>query len=294
MQTILAGVLAIILAFSGTAVAGGKPDGAQCHVSRSCASRLCVTLVPTDKFGVCCTPNTCAGLGAQCGSVANGCGIPIDCGPCDVSSQCTDNICVAMTTTTTTSSTSTTTSSTSTSLAPTCIADGETSSGSFGGIFGAQNCIDSLAAACCSGESSASACDCTGSGIFDSCSGSGTCLPTCIADGETSSGSFGGIFGAQYCLNGLAAACCSGESSASSCDCTGSGIFDSCSGSGTCVPSCIAAGETSSGSFGGIFGAPYCHDNLAAACCSGQASSTPCECTGSGILDSCSGSVVCE
>jgi len=289
MQTILAGVLAIILVASGTAVAGGKPDGARCHVGRSCASRVCVTLVPTNKFGVCCTPNTCAGLGAQCGSVANGCGIPIDCGPCDVSSQCTDNICVTITTTTTT-----TTTSTSTTLAPTCIADGETSSGGFSAVLGPSYCYDTLTAACCSGESTPSACECTASGVLDSCSGSVTCVPTCIADGETSSGGFSALLGPSYCYDTLTAACCSGKSTPSICECTGSSILDSCSGSVTCVPNCIAAGETSSGGFSALLGASYCYDTLTAACCSGQSSASACECTGSGILDSCSGSVVCE
>lgn len=120
-KTLLPAFLCLsLLVTSERAFAGGKPDGASCHVSKSCRSKLCVTLNPTDKFGVCCTPQDCAGLGAQCGSIDDGCGVPINCGSCDPGSSCENNVCVPGTTTTTsTTTTSTTTTSTSTTSSTT-------------------------------------------------------------------------------------------------------------------------------------------------------------------------------
>ena len=116
MKTLVVAFLSLsLLITSEPAFAGGKPDGARCHVHKSCRSKLCVTLNPTDKFGVCCTPQDCAGLGAQCGSISNGCGIPINCGDCDPGSSCQNNQCVAGTTTTTSTTSTTTTSTTTTS-----------------------------------------------------------------------------------------------------------------------------------------------------------------------------------
>ncbi len=117
-KLILSSLLAMaLISTANVAAAGGKPNGSKCHVSKSCSSHVCVTLNPADKFGVCCTPQSCASVGAQCGTAGDGCGLPIDCGPCDVGSSCVANQCVAGTTTTTstTSTTSTSTSTTSTS-----------------------------------------------------------------------------------------------------------------------------------------------------------------------------------
>jgi hypothetical protein len=116
-----AALFASCVVFLGTtsAFAGGKSDGASCHVAKSCASKLCVRVKPADKFGVCCTPQSCASLGAQCGPIDNGCGIPEDCGTCDPGSDCLDNQCVGGPTTTTTSTTTTTTSTTTTSTSTT-------------------------------------------------------------------------------------------------------------------------------------------------------------------------------
>src|SRR6185369_8331439 len=103
--------------FAGSSSAGGKRDGQSCHVSKSCASHYCITLNPSDKFGVCCTPQGCPEQNAQCGEIGNACGVPIQCGSCDPGSTCVNNQCVVVTTTTTSSTTtsSTTTSSTTTS-----------------------------------------------------------------------------------------------------------------------------------------------------------------------------------
>src|SRR5437868_2239978 len=103
----LALTLVTVFAFADLSSAGGKRDGQSCHVAKSCRSKLCVTLHPTDKFGVCCTPKSCPEVGAQCGETDNSCGVPIQCGTCDPGSDCVNNQCVLSTTTTTTSTTST-------------------------------------------------------------------------------------------------------------------------------------------------------------------------------------------
>lgn len=113
--------LITVVGLSDLAAAGGKRDGDRCHVHKSCQSKSCVRLNPEDKFGVCCTPQDCAAVGAQCGSTADGCGIPLECGDCDPGSNCVNNQCVQGTTTTTTStttSTTTTTTTTSTTVPP--------------------------------------------------------------------------------------------------------------------------------------------------------------------------------
>ncbi|HXC50473.1 MAG TPA: hypothetical protein VN634_06315 [Candidatus Limnocylindrales bacterium] len=106
--------LIAVFAFADLSVAGGKPDGATCHVHKSCQSKLCLRQQPTDKFGKCCDQQDCAEQNKQCGEIDNGCGIPIQCGDCDPGSNCVNNQCVAGTTTTTTTSTTTTSSTTTT------------------------------------------------------------------------------------------------------------------------------------------------------------------------------------
>jgi hypothetical protein len=102
MKRTIAVILAMgMFATAGVAYAGGKPDGATCHVHKSCASKLCLRQDPTDKFGACCTRQDCPGLGAQCGTVDNGCGTPIECGDCGPGNDCVNNQCVQGTTTTT-------------------------------------------------------------------------------------------------------------------------------------------------------------------------------------------------
>ncbi|HXC53297.1 MAG TPA: hypothetical protein VN634_20600 [Candidatus Limnocylindrales bacterium] len=112
-------VTMVVFAIPAAAVAGGKPAGASCHVHKSCRSNLCVRLQPSDKFGVCCSPQDCAELGAQCGFIDNGCGTDIQCGDCSPGDQCVNNQCVAGTTTTTTTSTTTSTSSTTSTTSST-------------------------------------------------------------------------------------------------------------------------------------------------------------------------------
>jgi hypothetical protein len=81
-----------------------KAEGEACRTNQACCSGACVNGAPpgSKPFGMCCTPTTCAALGA-CGMVSDGCGGTLDCGPCP----------------TTTTSTVTTTSSTTTT-APSC------------------------------------------------------------------------------------------------------------------------------------------------------------------------------
>jgi hypothetical protein len=117
----ISATLAGVLALATTAVAGGKPEGARCHVSRSCESQLCVRVSPGDKFGVCCQPDDCAALGAQCGSLDNNCGVEIYCGECNFGEVCSLNECVPEATTTTfpTTTTSTIPPTTTTTMPPT-------------------------------------------------------------------------------------------------------------------------------------------------------------------------------
>ena len=90
-----------ILFVAGSATAGGKPDGARCHVHKSCQSKLCLRANPLDKFGECCGAQDCPSLGAQCGEIDNGCGTLIQCGDCGPGSSCVSNQCVQSSTTTT-------------------------------------------------------------------------------------------------------------------------------------------------------------------------------------------------
>ena len=92
---------AIVFTVSGSAFAGGKPDGAKCHVHKSCQSKLCLREHPLDKFGECCDAQDCPSLGAQCGEIDNGCGTSIQCGECGPGNICSNNQCVQGTTTTT-------------------------------------------------------------------------------------------------------------------------------------------------------------------------------------------------
>ncbi|HXC51156.1 MAG TPA: hypothetical protein VN634_09755 [Candidatus Limnocylindrales bacterium] len=112
--------LAVFVMTADVASAGGKPPGAMCHVGKSCSTKVCVRLHPEDKFGVCCQPKNCPELSAQCGTIDDGCGTPIECGGCDPGSFCDgSNQCVSGSTTTTTSTTTTSTTSTSTTTSST-------------------------------------------------------------------------------------------------------------------------------------------------------------------------------
>lgn len=122
-------IFASILATAGTAAAGGKADGANCHTHKSCQSKRCLREVPTDKFGKCCGPMDCAELGAQCGEIDDGCDELIYCGDCGGGDICDANECIPSSTTTTVQPTTTTTIPGRTSCAGECGAS--TGSGCF-------------------------------------------------------------------------------------------------------------------------------------------------------------------
>ncbi|HXC49806.1 MAG TPA: hypothetical protein VN634_02870 [Candidatus Limnocylindrales bacterium] len=122
---IVFGFVAVLVVVAGSAdlsIAAGRPDGSTCHVSKSCRSGLCVRLQPQDKFGVCCAPDSCQSVGAQCGQISDGCGSLLDCGSCDTTSICVDSLCVTTTTTTTSTTTTSTTSTTTSTLELDCSA----------------------------------------------------------------------------------------------------------------------------------------------------------------------------
>jgi len=92
-----------------------KPDGQACRTNQSCCGGVCINTAPLGKRprGTCCTPISCAAVGANCGLINDGtCPDTLFCGDCTAPEVCggggTPNVCV-MTTTTTTTSTSTTT-----------------------------------------------------------------------------------------------------------------------------------------------------------------------------------------
>jgi hypothetical protein len=61
-------------------------DAASCPPPQTCSSS-----------GACfCTPKTCTQMGATCGTISDGCGGLINCGPCSQTTPiCSDNVCVA-------------------------------------------------------------------------------------------------------------------------------------------------------------------------------------------------------
>jgi hypothetical protein len=95
-----------------------KADGASCRTNQACCGGACINGAPpgSKPFGVCCTPTTCSALGAECGSVSNGCGKTLDCGSCSAPATCggdgTPNVCGTSSSSTTTTSTTTTSTST--------------------------------------------------------------------------------------------------------------------------------------------------------------------------------------
>src|SRR5262245_45075552 len=72
------------------------PDGQTCRTDQSCCTGVCVKSTKK-SFGTCCTPTTCAAVGANCGMIADGCGGALDCGTCTLPETCggggTPNVC---------------------------------------------------------------------------------------------------------------------------------------------------------------------------------------------------------
>src|SRR5947208_12562240 len=86
-------------------------DGQTCRTNQSCCSGACVKS-SKKFFGTCCTPTTCAAVGANCGMIADGCGGTLNCGTCTLPQTCgggvTPNVWGSTTATTTTTSAFTT------------------------------------------------------------------------------------------------------------------------------------------------------------------------------------------
>jgi len=108
------GLFAISLALVSAAYGDPcKTSGTTCSTSQSCCSRSCVNSAPPGKRfkgicgctatscgigqvcsgGQCCTPTTCAGRNATCGSIDDGCGGTLDCGSCSGFDSCVNNVC---------------------------------------------------------------------------------------------------------------------------------------------------------------------------------------------------------
>lgn len=151
LHVLLASLL--LLASVGPAAAGkhgpgkpgpGKPHPVKCRNDKACKGDICVRQSPKKKDGICCHPRSCGELGAQCGSLDNGCGALAECGTCSPGSDCTDNQCLADTTTSTTTTTDTTTSTT---IDNPCIPNPCTSCGIFSFFWcvayedGQQQCV---------------------------------------------------------------------------------------------------------------------------------------------------------
>src|SRR5215213_7497944 len=69
---------------------GKKPNGTPC-AGGTCQSGRCQT-------GSGCTPTTCAAQGKNCGTISDGCGTQLRCGPdsCGDGYTCTDNRCLCL------------------------------------------------------------------------------------------------------------------------------------------------------------------------------------------------------
>jgi hypothetical protein len=63
--------------------------GTNCNSGTDCGTGVCYQTL-------CCAPKDCAGAGAQCGTITNGCGGQLTCPNCSNSLQCQSNHCVCV------------------------------------------------------------------------------------------------------------------------------------------------------------------------------------------------------
>ena len=72
-----------------------------CSSSQTCSNGICITSTSSSSSsgGTTCTPKTCSQLGAECGSISNGCGGMIACGGCISGKTCSSNQCINAATT---------------------------------------------------------------------------------------------------------------------------------------------------------------------------------------------------
>jgi hypothetical protein len=73
-----------------------KSDGASCEANRNCCSQRCTGGVCGSVGPAGCTPTTCATQGKDCGTIQDGCGTQLRCGPdeCGNGFSCTANRCL--------------------------------------------------------------------------------------------------------------------------------------------------------------------------------------------------------
>jgi hypothetical protein len=212
--------------------------------------------------GICCTPTTCAAAGATCGTIPDGCGGTLSCGPCTAPQTCGGggiaNVCGCTPTT--------------------CAAQGATCgtiSNTCGGTLPCGSCDAGACLICTDDHTCASIC--TGGRV---CCGGGACgladgTPGCAGDADCCSG---------ICVAGICQAAPGSDGSPcdSAADCAG-GIpcVD-----GVCCASGLVCGGTCCTSGGQV-----CSTETGACC-----TPTTCEAEGKdcdAISDTCGGTVNC-
>ena len=73
---------------------GGTLDCGSCGNTELCDSGLCVEELVTTPPPAACVPDTCDGLGIECGVRSDGCGHHVACGDCPSGSSCNSGTCV--------------------------------------------------------------------------------------------------------------------------------------------------------------------------------------------------------
>jgi hypothetical protein len=235
-------MLTAALIVVGWRVAGAGPcirDGLTCRTNDSCCSGVCVKS-SKKSFGTCCSPTTCAAVGANCGMIADGCGGTLDCGTCTLPQTCggggTPNVCGC---------------SPTTCLCGNNVFDpGKTCDGTADSPFCSSDPVTAnrcVACQCCGSTDHRCSPEGTCCDPRDACttgSGVAACTRTCT----TSSDCGGGGTTAPECENGL---CC--VPLGSPCAALALGIHDTCCGGNACaapvhdavgtVNCCIPTGE---------------------------------------------------